>query len=88
MKKYIELDSAINEMARFKGYLDDDMILRLQIALKKITTADVVSVVRCKDCKWFRTEGDSNWCAITGMEWEDEKGFCHEAEKKVTECTE
>lgn len=58
------------------AYMDD---------INNIPTADVVPVIRCKDCRWFRTDGDSNWCAITGMDAEDENGFCHEAEKKVTE---
>ena len=57
----------------------------IEEVFKNAPTADVVEVVRCKDCKWFRTEEDSNWCAITGVDMENENGFCHEAEKKVAE---
>lgn len=41
---------AIDEMARFNGYLDDDMITRLQIAIKKLPSAEP-QIVRCGECK-------------------------------------
>ena len=46
MTEYIEKEAATVQMARFKGYLDEDMILRLQIALKRLPAADVKPVVR------------------------------------------
>lgn len=45
MSRLIYTDSAINEISRFVGYLDDDMILRLQIALNRLPTIDAVPVV-------------------------------------------
>lgn len=56
----IRRGDALKEIERFAGYLDDDMILRLKIAIRRIkpvpssiATADVVPVVRCKDCKYI-----------------------------------
>lgn len=39
--EYINKITACNEINRFTGYLDDDMICRLQIALNRIPAADV-----------------------------------------------
>lgn len=33
---YVSKDAVCNEIARFKGYLDDDMIYRLQVAIKRL----------------------------------------------------
>ena len=38
--RYIDLDLAKNVIAKFKGYLDEDMILRIQIALEKESKAE------------------------------------------------
>lgn len=82
MSGLIDLDSAINEISRFVGYLDDDMILRLQIAIKRLPTIDAVPVVRCKDCKFFREHLSMNCVyhiSAVGENW-----FCSQG-KKVTE---
>lgn len=38
--RYIDLDLAKKVIAKFKGYLDEDMILRIQIALEKECEAE------------------------------------------------
>lgn len=43
-KEYIEREAACAEIKRFAGYIDNDMILRLQIAVQKLHAADVVEV--------------------------------------------
>lgn len=48
--EYIERDAAINEQKRFRGYLDDDMLNRLEIATRRIPAADVRPVVTCGEC--------------------------------------
>ena len=53
MAEYIDRDAAITEQKRFRGYLDDDMLYRLEIATRRIPAADVRPVVLCKDCKWY-----------------------------------
>ena len=46
MKDYISREAAINEQKRFCGYLDNDMLNRLEIATRRIPAADVRPVVR------------------------------------------
>ena len=40
---YISREAAIVEIKRFIGYLDEDMIERVQVAIKRIPAADVVT---------------------------------------------
>ena len=54
MSDYKNRDDVIMEIKRFKGYLDDDMITRLTIAIDRILSVDAVKVVRCKDCKYLK----------------------------------
>lgn len=51
MAEYISREAVINEQRRFLGYLDADMIYRLEIATKRIPAVDVRPVVRGK---WTR----------------------------------
>ena len=60
-KKYIELDEAIKEISRFDGYLDDDMIWRLQHAISKLPAADVRPAVQGH---WVKARG--SWCTPGG----------------------
>lgn len=46
----INRELAILEIKRFIGYLDEDMIERLQTAIRRIPASNVVEVVQCKDC--------------------------------------
>ena len=44
---------------------------------------DIVSVIRCKDCKWFRKEANGEmWCGHLDGIAMDEKAFCSDAEWK------
>ena len=82
MTRLIDADSAAKEISRFVGYLDDDTILRLQIALKRLPTIDAVPVVRCKDCKFFREHLSMNCVyhiSAVGENW-----FCSQG-RKMTE---
>lgn len=60
-KEYIEREAAINEQKRFCGYLDNDMLNRLEIATKRIPAADVRPVVRGKWKRDYNPNGSSNW---------------------------
>lgn len=53
MGKVVEIDRVVNEIARFKGYLDDDMIYRLQFAIKRLPTVDAEPV---KHGRWEQAE--------------------------------
>ena len=55
-KEYIEREAAINEQKRFCGYLDNDMLNRLEIATRRIPAADVVprkayTELQAENCK-------------------------------------
>lgn len=83
MAEYIEREAAIKEIYRFDGYLDDDMIWRLHYALRKIPVADVVEVVRCKDCRYLHNGYDEKCCINhKGVVATDENGFCHHAKRR------
>ena len=84
MAEYIEREAAIKEIYRFDGYLDDDMIWRLHYALREIPAADVVEVVRCKDCRYLHNGYDEKCCINhKGVVATDENGFCHHAERRA-----
>lgn len=52
MSGYIDIDDACKEIGRFRGYLDDDMIMRLQIALERCQEVDAEPIVHSA---WTRT---------------------------------
>lgn len=49
-----------------------------------IPAADVVEVVRCKDCRYFHNGYDEKCCINhKGVVVTDENGFCHHAERRA-----
>ena len=52
MKEYIEKQQAI-DAAREDGKKIPTLAIRIMHDIKAIPAADVVPVVRCKDCKWY-----------------------------------
>ena len=79
MSDYKNRDDVITEIKRFKGYLDDDMITRLTIAIDRVPSADVVQVVRCKDCKHLYKDGE---CPLRTWFTHDEDDYCSYGERK------
>lgn len=53
--------------------------------LKNLPTADVVEVVRCKDCKYWEIR--NSWDNCRHFDWllEDDNGYCHFGERKEDE---
>ncbi len=48
-----------------------------------VPAADVVEVVRCKDCRYFYNGYDEKCCiSHRGVVVTDENGFCHHAERR------
>lgn len=39
---YVSKETVCAEIARFKGYLDDDMIYRLQVAIRRLPAEEVL----------------------------------------------
>lgn len=70
MNDYIKREDAITKLEEWavniinpKFIVKEDAIC----ALKDIPSADVVEVVRCKDCKWYKgcfmLENDDDYCS-------------------------
>lgn len=60
MKEYIEKAAALDicqkeyeERLRMADYCGDTVAWNIGGAIKNTPAADVVEVVRCRDCKWF-----------------------------------
>lgn len=48
----------------------------------KVPTADVVEVVRCKDCKWWDNDGDAERCTHKyGGMWAKSDAYCSYGER-------
>ena len=66
------------------------------VEIEDASDADVVEVVRCKDCKWYRNANDKyvprtcdHWSEMffyyEGWESVDENGFCSWGERREDE---
>lgn len=92
MDDLINRQAAINEIARWKGYLDADMIMRIQIGIKRLPSAQP-EIIRCKDCKWSdwydSTDGNRYcYCMETGASGRTADDFCSYAERRTDAETE
>lgn len=80
---YIEIDTALNLIA---DIMQDCKITHKHRALnrnmKQICVTDVVKVIRCKDCKWWRDQTCTNVNGaggyISNPEW-----FCRSGQRRV-----
>lgn len=66
--EYIEREAAIDEQKRFCGYLDNDMLNRLEIATRRIPAADVLPVVRGRDICGTVNGHCEFKCSVCGVE--------------------
>ena len=96
MSRYIGVDILETEIKSIICYAPNEETILLWDALKKgvlerikyITPADVVEVVRCKDCKHYVAE--VKYCDKWGdmfnhweeCEYVDPNGYCHMGERK------
>ena len=81
---YISRDDALNEIHRFRGYIDEDMEYRMKSAFNKIPSADVEEMVRCKDCSHgHKTSYPSELriCLTTGCA-HSENHFCSDGKRR------
>ena len=81
MSDLIDRRAAIDEIARWIGYIDEDMILRIQTGLKKVPSAQP-EIIRCKDCK--HRDAEDGFCKGRGwpMQLVPEDGFCDKGERR------
>lgn len=83
MKEYIEREAARDLMER--ALEDDWEIQYADDRLDEIPAADVVEVVRCRDCRYFYN-GFMKCCTNHfGVVLTDENGFCHHAKRREDE---
>ena len=83
MSRYIDADVLIDDLLHNRGFYP----AMVSAAIKNTPTADVVEVVRCKDCRWYLT---ANWdgtilygCDCTeGLKDVEPNGFCSYGERK------
>lgn len=87
MNDYISRQDALNEMAEAECGLEyekcTDCTCQYIGRIRDIPTADVVDVVRCKDCKWFNNIG----CAIKIVDDSDkpkDNDYCSFGERTDT----
>lgn len=81
MQRYIDADALIRKLPneRYKGVL--------RRVLEQAPTADVVEVVRCKDCihksTWERDPALTTFtCGVSGMRFVDDIDFCSYGERR------
>ena len=55
MGNLVDRQVAIDEIARFIGYIDEDMIERIQLRLRKLPSAEP-EIIYCKDCDQYNPE--------------------------------
>ena len=82
MPRYIDADDAIYELERAFPVDDFGKIIR---CISRTPTADVVEVVRCKDCKYHENERiDMVYCpAVLGVgSWVENDWFCKDGERR------
>lgn len=90
MTDYISREAAILVIQRYGvGCIDADDFTPEQAerftisSLKAIPAADVVEVVRCKDCKYYFKDDGYEMCENSeGYDWTTEDGFCAWAVKR------
>ena len=82
MSDYIKREDAIKAMARGIGIPYTDFIDVAERCMDDIPTADMVEVVRCKDCKYWDNEDDAERCTHKyGDMWAKPDGYCSYGER-------
>lgn len=71
--KYIEQEKVLAKAAPVEGYFSD-MISAYDVVM--IPAADVVEVVRCRDCLYMEKVYDGIYCSIWKA-YSRKDGFCH-----------
>lgn len=86
MARYIDADDAIYELERVFPVDDFKKIIR---AISRTPTADVVEVVRCKDCKWYDLTDpcgtltpNAHRCKRVTRLWFEDDAYCSYGERR------
>ena len=81
MSDYIKRDDAIENIDELY-FSDKDDHDRTREAIKRLSAADVVEVVRCKDCKWWKPFNDNMGHCGCDMKHKDQ--YCDRGERADT----
>lgn len=76
MMDLIDRKAVIDEVQRFIGYLDQDMIDRLKIAIGRLPSAQP-EIIRCKDCMH-----NGSYDTDCPIDWNG-KEYCSFAERRT-----
>lgn len=80
MSRYIDADALLLKIdlhgTNKFGMLDED----IREFIRSIPTADVVEVVRCKDCEYLHSDDHGGYCVFRGFATSDD--FCSFGERK------
>lgn len=83
MAEYYSKEAVVEFIRSYRH--STDVAFHMEEHLYEIPAADVVEVVRCKDCKWTKTDGMDDpaiYCVQWDM-WETPSdGFCWLGEKR------
>lgn len=86
MSRYIDADEAIRIWEE-KDYIRlSKQERQAKKMLDELPSADVVKVVRCKDCKFW--DSGCRWCDLWGDTQEYDDGYCSYGEMADTEAQE
>ena len=86
MSDYIKREDAIKAMAMGLGIPYEDFIDVAERCMDDIPSADVVEVVRCKDCKHRKVQGEgmTHWYGCLWRGSCNDNDFCSYGERQVT----
>jgi len=76
MREHIDKQKVVDEIARWTGHLDDDMIQRIQMGLKRLPSAEEESFEWCDTCKEYDQEKHCcpRWSKIINQTVEEIRG--------------
>lgn len=86
MKKYISAEAAAEKLRNYKIERDlmvshnDTIDFAISVISAEVPAADVVEVVRCKDCKEF--QASHHWCGFLKIDI-DPGEFCSYGERRA-----
>jgi len=84
MADYISRDYTVENMENYPWDTEHDKNAAIHLVRELVPAADVVDVVRCKDCRYFYNGYDEKCCVShRGVVVTDENGFCHHAKRRA-----
>ena len=89
MARYIDADALVDFVLHNTPHINGETTLRCVVtSIKTAPTADVVEVVRCRDCKWLYDEMDDYCCrSHRGLARICENSFCSYGERRANDQT-